>query len=470
MWTAQSKVSIVASISQHAKLPQIKAFADLNPLTVVLNSTMSFAFAESGEFNAENMLALELDRFSSQNSGKVPIAQPWLPGDISAGNVTAPAPVPDKQVAEVTNLQRRLKRGAAVYLHCWAVLLDDDGHPPHPISTRGHVLSASTPLVSKSPFKPPKRKMLLVQRDAQSLWGWRFRWSLPPPPSFWPAETQPAPQWLGAADVRLILDETRYPRDMRLVPELARMTLQNTAMWGKFKYVPTFSVNAIRPTQERRRWLLPQNSTQTALPLHLTVGVAGPAKLNLLSLMEHAITQQHSQWGTTDRDTDDLVRLLVETPAWLLALTFAVSILHLCMDILAFAQDVLYWRSMKSDTLARLSSRSVRVDFIFQAIVALYLSQRDTSWLVMLPAGGGVLIGAWKVVKTFGVKIDSAGKTQHELQHQQRQQKRVAAYDATAMSYVSWVLLPPLAGWAVFSLFFKGESSLFSACTSACCP
>ena len=435
---------------------------DLNPLAVVQKTKLQFAFSSDGEPALDKMLVIQLADDPRGRSTELPVTQPWIPGDVSAANnsLTPGAPASEQQAREVASLQRRLKRGAAVYLHCWAVLLNPDGSPPPTLSSKGRVLTASAPLLGKAPFDPPKRRALLVQRDPASWWGWSFQWSMAPPPPFWPEKGVHAPQWLGAADVRMILDETRYSRDLRQVPELARMTLSKNTLWKDSVYVPAFSVNAIRPTQERRRWLLEQNSSQQALPLHVTVGVAGPTKLNLLTLMEHAITQQHSQWGTTNRDTDDMVRLLVDSQAWLLGLTFVVAMVHLCMDILAFAQDVLYWRGMKSDTLARLSSRSVRVDLVFQAIVAAYLSQRDTSFLVMLPVFGGVAIGAWKVVKTCGVKLDSAGKSEEQLQQQQQQQRRVAAYDSTAMSYVAWALMPPLFGWAVFSLFYKGTFEL----------
>lgn len=471
LWKPNSSVLIVAALSQRQSAPQLASLADLNPLVVVLNQTVQLAFSSDGSPSAESMASIELMSHTHSDAASRPVAQPWLPGDLSAANSTLAQAAPKAHADEMANLQRRLKRGAGVYLHCWAVLLSPNGSLPPSLRSRGRVLSASAPLLSKSPFQPPKRKVMLVQRDTSSWWGWSFLQSMPPPPPFWPEEGAPAAQWLGAADVRIILDETRYSKDTQLVPELARMNLARTSLWEESLYVPSFSVNAIRPTQERRRWLLQQNSSQEALPLHLTVSVAGPTKLNLLTLMEHAITQQHSQWGTTNKDTDDMVRLLVDTQAWLLGLTFIVAMVHLCMDILAFAQDVLYWRGMKSDTLARLSSRSVRVDFVFQGIVALYLSQRDTSFLVMLPVFGGVAIGAWKVVKTCGVKLDGKGKSAAQLKQQQVQQAQVATYDSTAMAYVAWVLMPPLVGWAVFSLFYIGTCNQGCICARGfgCC-
>jgi hypothetical protein len=67
------------------------------------------------------------------------------------------------------------------------------------------------------------------------------------------------------------------------------------------------------------------------------------------------------------------------------------------------------------------------------------------------------------------VTIENTGQSEATLQEQRLQQRTVAQYDATAMSYMAWVLMPPLAGWALFSLFFKGAYHPMPHVGYTCC-
>ena len=80
----------------------------------------------------------------------------------------------------------------------------------------------------------------------------------------------------------------------------------------------------------------------------------------------------------------------------MLGITLLASLLHLLFECLAFQSDISFWQQNKS--LAGLSARTVLTDLISQVIVFLFLVDSDTSLLVTIPAGFGLLIQTWKVI------------------------------------------------------------------------
>ncbi len=67
-------------------------------------------------------------------------------------------------------------------------------------------------------------------------------------------------------------------------------------------------------------------------------------KLNYQDMIDMSFNI-HENWGSlSENDMDDMKALLTETNPWLLALTFAVSMVHTVFDVLAFKNDVQFWR------------------------------------------------------------------------------------------------------------------------------
>jgi len=89
------------------------------------------------------------------------------------------------------------------------------------------------------------------------------------------------------------------------------------------------------------------NYTVTRLPLHITVSPLSIGAWQLMHVLDGAVAQQQ-QWGATDNDTDDVVRMFAETPVWLLCLTLVVSMVHLLFDLLALRSDVAFWATATS--------------------------------------------------------------------------------------------------------------------------
>lgn len=109
-------------------------------------------------------------------------------------------------------------------------------------------------------------------------------------------------------------------------------------------------------------------------------------------------TQQNV--GYSNEGESDLIRrMFLETNPILLAITMVVSCLHMLFDMLAFKNDISFWRKNKS--MEGLSLRTIVINTFFQAVVFLYLADHDTSWMVLFSSGTGLLIEIWKIQKAF---------------------------------------------------------------------
>jgi hypothetical protein len=52
-----------------------------------------------------------------------------------------------------------------------------------------------------------------------------------------------------------------------------------------------------------------------------------------------------------------------------------------------------------------LSAKTVVVSFICQLIIFLYLLDNDTSWMILLSSGVGLIIEFWKIGKAMHIEV-----------------------------------------------------------------
>jgi hypothetical protein len=252
---------------------------------------------------------------------------------------------------------------------------------------------------------------------------------------------------VGQLDVKLIMDTAPFPRDE--VPPQLRPYLRLDPT-GKH-YVPLLAANPVRPTRES---FLPLNVTiAKPLPLRVSLAPVSIGTWQLLQVMDASLSAQQ-RMGATDKDTDEVVRLLSDTPLWLLGLTLVVSVVHLLFDVLAMKNDIEFWR--KTQTLRGISVRSLAIQLVSQAIISLYLWSEGASLLVLLPQVGFTLLLVWKIAKSVGfalttkayiipwVSVDSAlAATATE--------GLSSEYDRQAVAFMSLLFAPIIAGFACYS-------------------
>lgn len=88
----------------------------------------------------------------------------------------------------------------------------------------------------------------------------------------------------------------------------------------------------------------------------------------------------------------------------------------------------------------------------------------QTSLLVLIPAGIGVLIEVWKVTKAFKVNIKWEKGARPSVQFGQRtsKEKETEEFDSEAMRYISYALYPLVIAVAVYSLLYQPQKSWYS--------
>jgi len=107
-----------------------------------------------------------------------------------------------------------------------------------------------------------------------------------------------------------------------------------------------------------------------------------------------------------------------------------------------------------------------------QLIILLYLidNNENTSWMILFGSGTGVLIEAWKITKAVDISIVAAPagsvfpykldiKDKHVLSEDE---KKTQEYDKLAFRYVSYVAVPTLAAYTVYSLMYESHRGWYS--------
>ncbi|XP_051155513.1 putative lipid scramblase CLPTM1 [Leptopilina boulardi] len=213
----------------------------------------------------------------------------------------------------------------------------------------------------------------------------------------------------------------------------------------------------------------PLNDSIKELELRLTY-----QPLSLFKWQLYTAQNMRNKWTSSilgnpeeeDSDQDTLKEALLETNPYLLALTFAVSILHSIFEFLAFKNDIEFWNNRKS--LEGLSVRSVFFNVFQSVIVLLYVLDNETNTVVRISCAIGLCIEIWKINKTVDIKVNRESKIFGIFPRISYQDKgsyvesSTKEYDRLAFRYLSWALYPLLGGYAIYSLMYLEHKSWYS--------
>lgn len=274
------------------------------------------------------------------------------------------------------------------------------------------------------------------------------------------------PHWLGQFDVKLIMETITIPRNELDLPPRVRPYIRraNSPVDGTMGYLPILAANPVRPLRERYH---PLNSTTSILPLHIRVAPVSIGTWQLMSTLDSSLTMQRNM-GANDKDTDDVIRLVAETPMWLLGLTFFVSAVHLLFDMLAIKSDISFWSQSKS--MRGISIRSLGIDLVSQFIVTLYLYAEGASLLVLIPQSLSALLVVWKLLLASGIvwqwtplafngRIAIVLPTYDAALAATASELGTNKFDAEALRYLSILLGPLLLGFVMYQFIFVMHAS-----------
>ena len=110
------------------------------------------------------------------------------------------------------------------------------------------------------------------------------------------------------------------------------------------------------------------------------------------------------------------------------------------------------------------SGGSILFRLMSQLIITLYLFDRKTSMLVLLPAAIATFIEIWKLLKVLGIQwtgwLKFSRKSVNKLTELE---KRTSTYDSMTMRYLTFYVLPPfLIGGSIYSILYTEHSSWYS--------
>ncbi|KAG1752375.1 cleft lip and palate associated transmembrane protein [Suillus paluster] len=219
-----------------------------------------------------------------------------------------------------------------------------------------------------------------------------------------------------------------------------------------------------------RSHLIEINTTTPTLPLEITFQPMSYFKFQIFASMSHGFDEAlKQQGGGAGAELDEVKRMLTETNPWFLGLTGLVSMLHVVFEMLAFKSDVSHWRQRKE--LVGVSVRIITNVFV-QAVVLLYLidNNENTSWMILMGSGMGVVIEAWKITKAVDISIVAAPsgsrlpytlsiKDKHVLSDDE---KKTQEYDKLAFRIVSYFTIPLLAAYTIYSLIYETHRGWYS--------
>ncbi|KIK67655.1 hypothetical protein GYMLUDRAFT_36378 [Collybiopsis luxurians FD-317 M1] len=213
------------------------------------------------------------------------------------------------------------------------------------------------------------------------------------------------------------------------------------------------------------------NSTTPSLPIQITFQPMSYMKFQMFASMTHGFNEAaKQQGGGASAELDEIKRMLIETNPWFLGLTGLVSVLHMLFEMLAFKSDVSHWRQKKE--MVGVSVRTIITNVFVQIVILLYLidNNENTSWMILFGSGMGVIIEAWKITKAVDISIVAAGpgssfpyrldiKDKHVLSEDE---KKTQEYDRLAFRYVSYVAIPTLAIYSIYSLLYESHRGWYS--------
>jgi len=176
--------------------------------------------------------------------------------------------------------------------------------------------------------------------------------------------------------------------------------------------------------------------------------------------MEQSFSMQKSMGTAVEDESVEFKRMLIETNPYLLAITMVVTLLHTVFDFLAFKNDIVFWKNKKS--VEGISVKTMFLNFICQIIIFFYLMDNDTSWVILISAGIGLIIEAWKIQKAVIVKIDWTRWPFISMTDRESYSSKTKEHDATAMRYLSYVTYPLVIGYAIYSLMYQTHKSWYS--------
>uniref|UniRef100_A0A1I7ZRJ4 Lipid scramblase CLPTM1L n=1 Tax=Steinernema glaseri TaxID=37863 RepID=A0A1I7ZRJ4_9BILA len=240
------------------------------------------------------------------------------------------------------------------------------------------------------------------------------------------------------------------PRFLRKkVPAELYDQLQLTTQNDQVHYLPLFMIDQMG---YRERDLVHVKPDLTTIDLKIQYRPVTVGKMRLLLSTQQSFGHLKG-FGFSDHDIDEVKGIYADTNFYLLAATIFVGGSHLLFDILAFKNDISFWRNRKN--MVGLSRRALLWRCFSQFVVFLYLYDQKTSLLVLIPSGLAVLVEAWKVTIALRITVSmNYGIPRISCGPASKAEEQSDGFDSQAMQYLTHLLVPLCMAGSLYSLAY----------------
>jgi len=200
----------------------------------------------------------------------------------------------------------------------------------------------------------------------------------------------------------------------------------------------------------------------TPLTLNISLSSMGMWQFMMQVQMQNMWEQQSSFGMSSAKEQDTLKQVLLDTNPYLLGLTVLVSLLHMLFEILAFKNDVSFWRKNKS--AEGLSLQSYGMNLAARVITFLYLLDNDTSWMVLLEYMVSIGIEVWKMQRLLKLHLKWEGMIPKlSLDVTESYAKGgTRKYDQIAAEHLLYAVSPCIVGFSAYSLVYNKHKGWYS--------
>ncbi|KAL2083899.1 hypothetical protein ACEWY4_019417 [Coilia grayii] len=230
------------------------------------------------------------------------------------------------------------------------------------------------------------------------------------------------------------------------VPSDIRRHMKMVEEGKKKMYLPLVVVDELRI---RMKDFIEINESVAEVYLTLTYENISLKKFRLWSHIRDVIYSL-KQFGFTEYQVDEIKGVISDTNPYVLALTVVAAILNLLCEFLAIKNDISFWR--KKTTMTGMSKRSVVWRCFSTMVIFLHLVVEKTGWLLLIPAGVGVVLELWKLKKAFSIQDDKF----------EEPERVTTGYDSQGMKLLSYLLCPLCVSGVTYSCLYLKNKSWYS--------
>ncbi|KAI8607584.1 cleft lip and palate transmembrane 1, partial [Chytriomyces sp. MP71] len=346
-------------------------------------------------------------------------------------------------------LSSEVQRNGSLYAHMY---LTRHGQSPNPVAKS--YVEEQTLYCNKLLTRYQKRRKVVIKKNLVAGSKDDEKAETEPVPATMEEDDRWVSYWWRNLTISLVAESSAIPSS---IPPPIQQHLELAE--DGLHYYPIFYTDDFWMLSDQ---LYPINETVKAVNLTLKWEPKSFWYFQTLTMMDDSFKTQVSMMGQDAREHDQIKSMFAETNPILLAVTFAVSMLHSLFDFLAFKNDISFWRNKKD--MEGMSFRTIVLNVITQLIIFLYLLDNDTSWMILISNGIGLLIEAWKINKTVIVQrkdtfpfFDLIDKYPPS-----KLTRKTRKYDQMAFKYLSYALIPLLSGYTIYSVYYEEHKGWYS--------